>query len=142
MKGILKQKIKRLNVKLQKLFNNSSYRSITHNERCAMIIANELISDKESELLLHPTADKFYIKNKKHQIFVILDLSKTEVMIINHRFCYIIHLSQRPLDYIHSLFIDEVEQRRCTMENEYMNNIQNSLTQITTTVKNIKNEKP
>lgn len=119
----MKKYLKNLIIK----FMLKRHRHISKEERYAIIISKRLIDDSTSELLMHPTHQKYYIKYPQKQIFVVLELQPNEITIINHVYCYNVKLSQEVANTIENNFIVELEKRRQRMENEYMKNIEHSL---------------
>ena len=109
------------------MFDPKHSTKITTEERYLMIIISQLMKRKDSELLTIPYVTKCYIKNDNAKIFITVDFVQNEAFVRNHVFGYDIKLSPRVTVYIYDKFIKEVEIRRNEMENEYRNNVQNSL---------------
>lgn len=112
---------------MRHMFDPKHSTKISKEERYFMIIVTHLLKSKNSELLMVPDMNKFYIKSDDGTLFIIIDLLMNEGIAINHVFGYNIKLSPRVSLYVYDKFIHEVEIRRNNMENEYRNNIQNSL---------------
>ena len=104
-------------------------------ERDVMIIFNTLVRHNESELLMHPSGDKFYLKSPKMGIFLTISGNLSEISIINHIYGYNVKVGPRVLKNITNAFTQEVEKRRLQMEKEYNENIQHSLSNLAKTIK-------
>lgn len=119
--------------------NPAGYEPISKTERESMIIFNSLIKHPTSELLIHPSHDKYYIKSPSTGIFITLTslgtMNSTEVSIINHVYGYNVRLGQRASNIMIKSFLMEVDKRRLQMEDDYKNNIQHSLHHIAKTIK-------
>lgn len=109
------------------MFDSKHSTNISKEERYFMIIVTHLLKSKNSELLMVPDMNKFYIKSDDGTLFIIIDLVMNEGIVINHVFWCNIKLSPRVSLYVYDKFIHEVEIRRNNMESEYRNNIQKSL---------------
>lgn len=116
-------------------FNPQAFERITKTERDALLIFNALIKHYDSDLLIHPSHDKYYVKSQKTGIFITISTYQPEISIINHVYGYNVKISNRVLNNMVKTFISEVENRRLQMENEYKNNIQHSLNHIAITIK-------
>jgi hypothetical protein len=104
-------------------------------ERDAMIIFNALVRHPESELLIHPSGEKFYVKSEELGIFVTVSGNESEISIINHVYGYNVRIGSRVLKNVSKTFTTEVEKRRVQMEQEYMENIQHSLAHLAKSIK-------
>lgn len=133
----MKKLFLKLNLFLLKKLGGNKFKEISPEERQITIITNILLNDPKSETLLHPSRSKVYIKNKEREIFVVIDIMKSEFMIVNHKYGYTLTLGQRTLDNIYDKFIGVTETKRLQMEREYTTNIRNSLVSI---VENIKSK--
>lgn len=118
---------KKLNIWLYKALNRDVSNRLTKKERYAVIIVNKLIKYPGSDMRLHPSMDKFYIKCDPLKMFVVIDMHTSEVSIINHVYGYNVKLSKRALDMVVDNFVAETEKQRLAMEEEYTSNIQYSL---------------
>jgi hypothetical protein len=85
--------------------------------------------------------NKAYIRSDDRQIFVVIDMNNRSASVVNHHFGYDLRLSQRVLNYVSDNFTVEVEKRRTNMENEYMTNIQYSLSNVIQNLEKRTNEK-
>lgn len=97
-------------------------------EKDCIAICRKLISKEDTVLLLTPISNKRYIRNEKHQIFVILE--GHSVKIINHVYSYTVFLEENEWRNIISIFDNEVEKRREDFEKEIISNIKHSLQNI------------
>jgi len=137
----MKINIKKIYVKLNRMFNSKNDNRISKEERCLMIIVKKLLSIPETDLLMMPNMNKAYIRSDDRQIFVVIDMNNRSASVVNHHFGYDLRLSQRVLDYVSDNFTVEVEKRRTNMENEYMTNIQYSLSNVIQNLEKRENEK-
>jgi len=122
--------IKNYKLKFYKIWNKSLCSEITREERDLMIIVSQLVKNNDTDLLMVPKMDKFYIKSGDGSIFIVVDNMTSEAFVINHVLGYHIKLSDRVMNFVLDKFIYEVEKRRTAMENEYKSNIQYSLNTI------------
>lgn len=122
--------MKNIKLQLYKFLNKASSTKITKEERSLMIIVTQLLNNDNTDLLMVPKMDKFYIKADDSSIFIVIDNTCNEAYVINHVFGYHIKISDRVMNFVLDKFIDEVEKRRTIMENEYRNNIQYSLNSV------------
>lgn len=130
--------IRRLPLKLSLYIKKSVYPEdykISSAVRDAIIIFNNLVTNSESELLMHPTREKFYVKSIKYDLFVTVDANDSELSIINHLYGYNVKISNRILKNVTKVFLAEVEKRRLAMETEYKNNIKHSLNTLARDIK-------
>jgi predicted HD phosphohydrolase len=97
-------------------------------EKDCISICRKLISKEDTILLLTPISKKRYIRNEKHQIFVILE--GHSVKIINHVYSYTVFLEETEWNNIINTFDNEVEKRREDFEKEIVSNIKHSLQNI------------
>lgn len=122
--------IKKLFLKIHKIFTPHCDDTISIEERNLMIIVKKLISKQDADLMLTPHMHKAYIVDADKQLFVCLDFNNSTASVINHKFGYNIHFNQRVSAFLDRHFSDEVEKRRLAMENEFRNNVQFSLATI------------
>ena len=125
----------KIGIKFKRMFDPHSIESITKTERDAIYIFNTLTHDPGSELFMHPSYDKYYIKSAKTGIFVTITTHHPEISIINHVYGYNVKLSNRAMNGMIKTFLKEVEKRRLKMESEYTDNIQHSINNIAKTIK-------
>ena len=125
---LLRHDLKWFAFKVYKRINRSGTMLLSRKERYAVIIIKKLLSDAETDLLLHPSENRFYIKNDKEKIFAVVESSPMEIDItVDKVLCFNVRLCERCYDRIHDMFVEEVEKRRMEMELEYTQNIQYSL---------------
>jgi len=101
-------------------------------ENDAIRITQKLINDKDSTMLISPLSGKKYIKNDKFGMYVILHSST--IQIINHKYSYVVFISDKKYDKIINEFNIEVENRRQVFEKEILGNIQHSMKSIIKTL--------
>lgn len=118
---------RQLKVAMYRMFNRDVSNKISRQERYAVIIVNQLLSYAGSDVLLHPSMDRYYIKCEPLGMFVVIDTVSNEVSIINHVYSYHVKMSKRAMSIVTDNFIEETEKRRIAMEKEYTSNIQFSL---------------
>ena len=92
-----------------------------------MIIVSQLLQNKETDLLMVPKMDKFYIKSDDDSIFIVIDNLSSEAYAIDGVSGFHIKMSDRVMEFVLDKFIEEVEKRRTEMEKKYRSNIQYSL---------------
>lgn len=140
MKNSFRRSLKKSVIWFKKKTSPLMYEPVTKTERDAIYICNTLIKDPKSDLLMHPSHDKYYInkyyiKSPQTGIFVTISTHNPEISIINHVYDYNVRLGHRALNNMIKTFLTEVENRRLKMENEYKENIQHSLHHIAKTLK-------
>ena len=86
----------------------------------------------DSTMLISPLSGKKYIKNEKFGMYIIL--SSSTVQIINHRYSYVIFISDKKYDKLINEFNVEVEKRRQFFEKEILGNINVSMKSILKTL--------
>ena len=91
-------------------------------------ICKKLILRSDSTLLLTPLTNKRYIKNDDLHVFITIDGSL--VNIINHKYSYVVPLSDKSMTELINLFNSIVEDQRLKMELEITSNIKHSLKDI------------
>jgi hypothetical protein len=89
----------------------------------AVRIAKRLISDEESELLLDPLSDKYYLRKKN--IFVVI--SAMHINIINGKYNYDIVINDKIHSKLVQVFLHKLSQRRTEMENEIVGKVETIL---------------
>jgi hypothetical protein len=93
-----------------------------------LLICKKMIQRSDSTLLLTPITHKRYIKNDTLSIFITIDGGLVNV--INHKYSYIVPMSDRSMNEINNLFNNTVENQRKKMEDEITSNIKHSLRDI------------
>jgi hypothetical protein len=87
-----------------------------------------MIKREDSALLLTPLTHKRYIKNDTLSIFITIDGGIVNV--INHKYSYVVPMSDRSINEINEIFNTTVENQRKKMEDEITSNIKHSLRDI------------
>jgi hypothetical protein len=93
-----------------------------------LIICKKMIQRSDSILLLTPLTNKRYIKNDPLSIFITIDGGLINV--INHKYSYVVPMSDRSIKEINDIFNSTVENQRKKMEDEITSNIKHSLRDI------------
>lgn len=122
-------KTKRFLIILKRLFSVDDVQQ-TQNEKLAFSICRKLMTDEESVLMIAPLSNKKYIKNENENIFVVINPSIKEIMIINHVYSYTIFCEDRKFEKLIRFFDNQLEKRKIDLENEIMSNIKHSLENI------------
>lgn len=126
----LKYKIKRFRVwlgeKIRKV--GPADPNASNSQEKAIKIVSRLIGDSDSELLIAPISGKFYVKNLKKDLYVILE--RGSVSVINGKYHYDVTVSDTRFDHLYQLFRNRVERDRLKMEREIRSKIEKSLDQI------------
>ena len=104
----------------------------SQHENDAIRITSKLVNDMDSTMLISPLSGKKYIKNEKFGMYIIL--SSSTVQIINHRYSYVIFISDKKYDKLINEFNVEVEKRRQFFEKEILGNINVSMKSILKTL--------
>jgi hypothetical protein len=118
-----------------KKINPNNFKQISKIERDVLLIFNHLVKDPNSDLNIHPSYNKYYVKSSIKGIFISISVIQSEISIINHVYGYNVKVSHRVLRNIEDTFKKEIEYRINKMEHEYTNNIQHSLNHIVQTIK-------
>lgn len=134
-KYFLKRVLRKVYLWFTRKFNPQQFEHVTRTERDALMIFNTLVHHQDSDLLIRPSYDKYYIKSNKTGIFITLSTYSPEISIINHVYGYNVKISNRVARNMEKTFVNEVEKRRLKMENEYKDNIEHSLNHIAVTIK-------
>jgi hypothetical protein len=93
-----------------------------------LLICKKMIKREDSVLLLTPLTHKRYIKNDTLSIFITIDGGIVNV--INHKYSYVVPMSDRSINEINEIFNTTVENQRKKMEDEITSNIKHSLRDI------------
>ena len=83
-------------------------------------------------MLMSPLSGKKYIKNEKLGMYIIL--SSSTVQIINHKYSYVVFISDKKYDKLINDFNIVVEKRREIFEKEILGNINMSMKSILKTL--------
>ena len=123
----IKRLIQSLVLKAIKSMDYSREKRSSYELEC-MIISKKMIRRPDSVLLLTPLTNKRYIKNDTLSIFITIDGGLINV--INHKYSYVVPMSERSIKEINDLFNSTVENQRKKMEDEITSNIKHSLRDI------------
>lgn len=116
---------------VSRIVTPSTVESSPH-ENDALRITSKLVKDKDSTMLISPLSGKKYIKNEKFGMYIILHSST--IQIINHKYSYVVFVSDKKYDKILQEFNIEVERRRELFEKEILGNINHSMKSIIKTI--------
>ena len=133
---LTKRFFQKIGIRFIRMMNIDRVKGMTEAEREAGGILRKLMADEETELLTSPTTGKYYIKCNRRSMLLVL--GDGELSIINHVYGYNVHLAQRVENLFRDQFLDEIENRRESMESEFRNSVKHSLKEI---YKNLENEK-
>lgn len=123
----IKRLIQSLVLKAIKSMDYSREKRSSYELEC-MIICKKMIRRPDSVLLLTPLTNKRYIKNDSLSIFITIDGGIVNV--INHKYSYIVPMSERTMKEVTDMFNSTVENQRKKMEEEITSNIKHSLRDI------------
>lgn len=120
----------KLSIKLLRAFNPLDRERPEKNssELDAALLFKKMLVKTDSELLISPLSGRYFLKNDRKQILIIL--TEYELVVINHVFGYNIKISQKLQRSLYQAFVSEVEQRRTAMENAFRQNVKHSLQSI------------
>lgn len=135
MKHKLRRFIQKIGIFLVKTLHNPGRKKLTKTQIEASIVFRKLLLDPNTDILISPISGKYYIKNDKKRILIVL--SNLNISIINHIFGYDVFIPGYFYEKLRDLFYEEVENRRWKMEEEYRNNVTNNLQQV---IKGLKHE--
>ena len=122
--------MKRLILKIRRRLNPNSAERITRSERYTTMIALSLMQMPDTELLIHPFKDRYYIRAGDDQILMIINPYPAAVTLINHKFQYDIKYCRRAMDILQSKFLEITEKRRDEFEKKFLDNTESSLRSI------------
>lgn len=128
---LFRRKMQRNYIYVQRLLTPKDTNTSQH-ENDAIRITSKLVNDMDSTMLISPLSGKKYIKNEKFGMYIIL--SSSTVQIINHRYSYVIFISDKKYDKLINEFNVEVEKRRQFFEKEILGNINVSMKSILKTL--------
>jgi len=119
-----------LSIKLLRAFNPLDRERPEKNssELDAALLFKKMLVKADSELLISPLSGRYFLKNDRKQILIIL--TEYELVVINHVFGYNIKISQKLQRSLYQAFVNEVEQRRTALENAFRQNVKHSLQSI------------
>ena len=108
----IKRLIQSLVLKAIKSMDYSREKRSSYELEC-MIICKKMIRRPDSVLLLTPLTNKRYIKNDTLSIFITIDGGIVNV--INHKYSYIVPMSDRTMKEVTDMFNSTVENQRKKM---------------------------
>lgn len=134
--------MKKIFLSIKKKLLPSLGERITKSERYAIMAALNLMKLPDTELTIHPSKDKYYIKSGDDKVWIKIDNYPPNVTIVNHKFQYDIKFSERAMSILQDRFIEVTENRRDRVEKMFLSNTENSLRSIyMSTVDAAKNNK-
>jgi hypothetical protein len=95
-------------------------------QRAGVKIVKMLAVQKDSEILMAPISNRYFIKNE--EIFIVLDINR--ISIINSVYHYDIYINQNTNDHLVDFMRRIIEKRRTLMEKEMRSKIEKSLDHI------------
>lgn len=127
----IKRRIQVLVLKTIKSMDYGREKRSSYELEC-LIICKKMIQRTDSVLLLTPLTNKRYIKNDTLSIFITIDGGLVNV--INHKYSYVVPMSDRSIKEINDIFNSTVENQRKKMEDEITSNIKHSLRDISSSL--------
>ena len=121
----LKRFTQKVGIRFTRMMNPLDREILSNSERDASAIFRKLLKDPESELLTSPLSGKYYLKSPDKDMLLVL--GNGNLSIVNHVYGYDVRLSQKAEKKLTETFLNEVEERRKKMEEEYSQNVQHSL---------------
>lgn len=128
MKHKIKRFFQKISLFIAKRILTVERKRLTKTQIEASLIFKKLLSDPETDLLISPISNKYYLKNSEKEI--LLTLGYMNLSIINHVFGYDVSISTDLQEKLKVLFNEEVEIRRKRMDDEYRKNIRFSLKEV------------
>jgi len=126
VKTFFKYKSRRIYLKLSVNTLDIDISKLSEEQRAGIQIVKVLARNAESEILVAPISDRYYIRNGEFFIIV----SYQQISIINSVYHYDIFNTESINRHIMRYLRRVMENRRSKMEQEVMNKIQKSLTTI------------
>lgn len=136
MKHIMRRFFQKIGIFIIRSFVQYNRERLTSTQLEASIIFRKLILNNDTDMLISPISGKYYLKNVNKNILIVM--SASNISIINHIFGYDVSIPSHLHDKLKEIFEEEVENRRCDMEEEYRKNVRHSLKQV---LKGLKDEK-
>lgn len=131
--------IKRILFRLRKKFHPNPEK-ITRSERYVIMSALELMNMPDTELTMHPSKDKYYIKSGDDMEWIKIENYPATVTIVNHKFRHDIRFSDRAMNILRDKFIEITEKRRDRVEKMFLDNTESSLRSIYIRIREQKNQ--
>jgi len=97
-------------------------------ESLCVNVAKSLIKDGDSILIYTPKSFKYYIKNQKHGVYMVI--CDSVLSVTNHKYSYEIKLTPKNERKLISVFENELEKRGEIYDTEMILQIKDSLTDI------------
>ena len=122
--------MKKLFINLYKFLNKTDSAKITKSERYIIMTALKLMKNKNTELTMHPSKEKYYIHSEKdgsNSVSMVITKYPQNVTVVNHKFSYDVPFSERAMNILTGRFIETTEQRRDVFERNLLKNTENSL---------------
>ena len=124
----MKRLLKKIGIKIYKLFKRNKRKDVSENEIKAAAICRKLINHPLSKFLIAPLSKKRYIRNEKLRMFIII--SDNKIRIVNHVYSYDIVIIESEYQRLEKMFDNKVESMRLKFEEEINSQIEVSLTTI------------
>ena len=130
--------MKRLILKIKKKFSIDTGEKISRSERYTTMAALGLMQIPDTELLIHPTKDRYYIHAGNDQYLIIINIYPATVTLINHKLSHDVKYSRRAMDFLQNKFLEVTEKRRDKFEKKFLDNTENSLRSVALSIMNLK----
>lgn len=124
----MKRLLKRIGIKIYKLFKRNKSKDVSDNEIKAAAICRKLINHPLSKFLIAPVSRKRYIRNEKLKMFAVI--SDNKIRIVNHVYSYDIVITEPEYLRLKRMFDNKVDSMRLEFEEEINSQIEYSLTTI------------
>jgi hypothetical protein len=124
----MKRLLKKIGIKIYKLFKRNKRKDVSENEIKAAAICRKLINHPLSKFLIAPLSKKRYIRNEKLRMFIVI--SDNKIRIVNHVYSYDIVIIESEYQRLEKMFDNKVESMRLKFEEEINSQIEVSLTTI------------
>jgi len=122
--------MRRIYVTLYKWVHKPISNPISRQERYVIMTALRLMKSKETEFILHPSKDRFYIQSDLNKMMLVIDKYPENVTLVNHKYSYDIRFSTRAMNFLLDKFVEATECRREIFEKSFMRNTEDSLQNI------------
>ena len=120
----------RVKIRIAKMLDPVLRQQISRSERLTTMISLRLMHFPDTELLIHPSKEKFYIHTKDDQFLIVIDTFACEVTLSNHKYQYDLKFCRREMNFITGKFIETTEVRRDNLEAKFLENTEMSLQMI------------
>ena len=122
--------MRRILLKIKKGMHSELRERITRSERYVIMTALRLMKLPDTELTMHPSKDKYYLRSGDDMIWIKINNYPQNVTIVNHKFQYDIRFSERAMNVLRDRFLEVTENRRDRVEKMFLDNTENSLRSI------------